>query len=507
MINFELIHNLISQGRLTHLSVACGLGLVLGIALVLFPPLWVLVAVAVLPFSFAIIKRPEIGLLGIMVLKSTIISEDSLPRIQLGFGRLLITDIILLVLFGMIVFRWLVEPGFKINRTPLDAPLLAFYGLAILSTLNAIFHSSLTINESLGEVRMINNYLAFFIVANLVREERQLRLVIRGLLILATLVAIAMIVQYLLGPSAPILPGRVETLDTEGQSFGDVARIIPPGESLIYVAYITLTVTLALNKFKPISWLMFLQWSMLGLAVALTFKRNLWVGVGLAFLLLLLLSWGKVRLRMLIGVLAITLLATIILLPILNEPGSKVAITVRGSFDRLVSLANPQTFEDPQSSLRWRDFEYSYALPQIASHPLTGLGLGSSYRPFVPGKDWAGHDRTRFIHNGYLHIMVKSGLLAFLCFFSFSLVSLWRGFKFWRQVYDRQFQAIVLGFTLAFLGILIGSFVSAMIVKSYWTPVIGIMLGINEVILKFWREKSRIDQAIMIRDSTTVGSS
>ncbi|HJZ06163.1 MAG TPA: O-antigen ligase family protein, partial [Patescibacteria group bacterium] len=166
-----------------------------------------------------------------------------------------------------------------------------------------------------------------------------------------------------------------------------------------------------------------------------------------------------------------------------------------------------QTFEDPQSSLRWRDFEYSYALPQIASHPLTGLGLGSSYRPFVPGKDWAGHDRTRFIHNGYLHIMVKSGLLAFLCFFSFSLVSLWRGFKFWRQVYDRQFQAIVLGFTLAFLGILIGSFVSAMIVKSYWTPVIGIMLGINEVILKFWREKSGIDQAIMIRDSTTVGSS
>ncbi|HJZ05147.1 MAG TPA: hypothetical protein VJ327_04780, partial [Patescibacteria group bacterium] len=100
MITSELIHNLISQERQTHLGVACGLGLVLGIALLLLPPLWVLVAVAVLPFSFAIIKRPEIGLLGIMVLKSTIISEDSLPRIQLGFGRLLITDIILLVLFG-----------------------------------------------------------------------------------------------------------------------------------------------------------------------------------------------------------------------------------------------------------------------------------------------------------------------------------------------------------------------------------------------------------------------
>jgi dipeptide/tripeptide permease len=41
----------------------------------------------------------------------------------------------------------------------------------------------------------------------------------------------------------------------------------------------------------------------------------------------------------------------------------------------------------------------------------------------------------------------------------------------------------LLGFTLAYLGILIGSIVSPMIMTSWWTPVIGFILGINEVIL------------------------
>jgi len=58
-----------------------------------------------------------------------------------------------------------------------------------------------------------------------------------------------------------------------------------------------------------------------------------------------------------------------------------------------------------------------------------------------------------------------------------------RGFKLWRRIPNPKLQAILLGFTLAYLGMLIGSIVNPIIMKGNWTPVIGFIIGINEVIL------------------------
>ena len=463
--------------------------LLIGILSGLFSPLWVLAGIAALAFFFVLIKKPEIGLLSYLILTSTIIDNSLLPRLPIGVGRLLITDIILLALLGLIIVRAFLEHDFKIVHTPLDLPLIGFLGIAFLSTFIAINQSRLTFNGSLGEIRVIMSYLTFFVVTNLVREERQLRVLLRGLFFLATVVALAMIAQYLLGNYVQILPGRVETLGTEGVSFMGVTRIIPPGESLVFVAFLAITVTLAIDKLKLKNVPQILICGLTGLGVMLTFKRNLWIAVFIALLLLAFLSWWRIRLKMVGGILVVLSIATIILLPILSQPESEMNKLVTGAFDRLASLTNPKTFEDPDSSLRWRDFEYQYALPQIISHPLLGLGLGTKYRPFVLGKDSQVSDLRGFIHNGHLGIMVKSGLLAYGSFLAFSLISLIHGFKFWRRIPNKQFQAILLGFSLSYLGILIGSIVSAMIVKPAWTPVIGIMLGINEVILKLVKNK------------------
>ena len=123
-------------------------------------------------------------------------------------------------------------------RTPLDRPLLIFYGVTLLSTFIAIFQSSVEVEEARRATRVLSYYLTFFIVTNLVRERRQLNFLLNGLFLLATIVAAAMVAQFLLGDSVQLLPGRVESLDTQGTMFEDVTRILPPGCSIVLVSFV-----------------------------------------------------------------------------------------------------------------------------------------------------------------------------------------------------------------------------------------------------------------------------
>jgi len=157
---------------------------------------------------------------------------------------------------------------------------------------------------------------------------------------------------------------------------------------------------------------------------------------------------------------------------------------MRASFDRLATLGSQRTLSE--DSLQWRYVENEYALRQIASHPLLGLGLGARYRPFDPRIDYRGMnwDARGFIHNGHLAILLASGLPGYLCLMWLSLAFLIRGFRYWRCISNSQMRGIVLGFTLAYLGVLISAVVGSPFTSWSWTPLIGIMMGVNEVALR-----------------------
>ena len=91
-------------------------------------------------------KRPDVALLGILIATSSIIFENRLPLIPIGIGSLHIPDFILLELLAVIIVRGLVASDFKIIRTSLDWPLLAFYVVALFSTFMAISQSSLALS-------------------------------------------------------------------------------------------------------------------------------------------------------------------------------------------------------------------------------------------------------------------------------------------------------------------------------------------------------------------------
>jgi O-antigen ligase len=472
---------------LFSIIVGCSFGLLLGIAFLWFSPLLVLGALTATVFIYATLKRPEVAPLGILIATSSIVFEDQLPMISVGIS-LHIPDLLLLGSLGLIAVRWLVEREFRIVRTQLDWPLLIFYGLTLLSTFIAVLQSSVEVQEALRATRVLTYYLTFFIVTNLVRERRQLNFLLKGLFLLATIVAAAMVVQFLLGDSIHLLPGRVETLNTQGTLFEDITRILPPGWSIVLVSFVAILCILVLEKFKPLGWLKFLQIGLLGVALLVTFLRSYWAVLIMVFVLLAFLFRGVDRQRLMGWSLVVISSAAIILLLVFGDPGSRATKLVGASMDRLSTLGNSGTFQGQDSSLNWRMIENGYALSTIAAHPWIGLGMGFTYRPWDSridqrGPGGSGFDFRKFIHNGHLWILLQSGLLGYLSLMWLSFAFLVRGFRYWRSVADDRLRGVVLGFTLVYLAVLIAAVVNSTFVQWRWTPVIGIIMGINEVIL------------------------
>ncbi len=383
----------------------------------------------------------------------------------------------------MILVNLLSNKREDFRHSPLTLPLLLFIGIALLSTAVGILTSYLTLNDVLGAVRTIINYLTFFIVLYLCREKYQLRRLFNGIILAATLVTVIMIIQFLAGPSLRLLAGRIEVLYTEGATNLGATRIIPPGYPLISIAFISLTVSFFLDDFRNIQFASVLQWVLIGIGVLITYKRHIWGVVALSTIIIFFIVPGQKKLKLFfISQILILLVALAAFLLVQFAPASKPAILVESSIARAGSLFQSSTYEE-NSSLRWRDFEYHYAIPQIIGHPLLGLGLGAIYRPFVPHRDNESYDGRRFIHNGHIAIMVKIGLPAYLLFLWVSIAFLSRGFKHWRMITDPILQKIYIGFTLSFLGLFLGSVIEPMIVEWDCTALLGIMMGMNEAIL------------------------
>ncbi len=465
-------------------ALAIGLGLVLGLLTAWISPLWTAVLLIGIAFVPIALKRPELFVLAYLVISASVLHQTKQESISLGFGTLYLTDVLLLMPLGLIFVRWLAEPHFHLTRTPLDAPLLIFLVTSVLSTVIAVVSGAVPFLATLGEIRVVASYLLFFAVTNLITEKRQVTLLVEGILLLATVAGLATILQSLLGPSFVVLAGRIEAFSTQQMIY----RVIPPGQSILVVAFLTLVAFLILEKPGVLNFNIwrYVQCGVTGVAVLITFFRASWVSLGLCLLILAYIVGHKARQRFTIWALTAIVIVGLAVLVFAGQPDSRGATFMATVADRLNSLADPATYTDPASSLRWRDFEYTYAVPKVLANladPFVGLGYGATYRPLLPPRDWAGFDGRGFIHNGFLWIMLKSGIVGFLGMLWFLVAALVRGLKHWKEVPEPNLRAAVVAFSLVFVIVLIVSNVEPYVTQGGWPPTIAVIAGIDEVLI------------------------
>jgi O-antigen ligase len=476
---------------------AFSLGVVLGIISIQFSPL---IALGILGVGFSIYvinRRPEIALLGILVATSSIVFEEKLPLISVGSISFHLSDIVLLGCLGLIAIRRLIVAEFKILHSPLDWPLLAFCGVTLLSTFIAISHSSVDVVDARRGIRVLAYYLTFFVVTNLVRQLRQLNFLLNGIFLLASVVAVAMVAQFLMGNSIRLLSGRVEGLETQGIQYENIARIAPPGLSIVLVSFVAILCILIIEKARQFRWLRNIQFALLGMALLITFLRSYYAALFIVLFLLAYLLKDYDKRRLIRGAVVGIFSAALIMLVVLSDPGSRATRLLGASLDRLGTLIWSKTYQGQDNSFNWRKIENRYAFSIIPSHPLFGLGMGARYRPrdFRIDKrrpSVSDYDFRKHIHNGHLWIILQSGLLGYISLMWLSLTFIIRGLKYWRKIADDRGRGVVLGFTLVYLALLAASWVNSTFVQWRWTPVIGLLMGINEVILRKARLGSRV---------------
>jgi len=278
--------------------------------------------------------------------------------------------------------------------------------------------------------------------------------------------------------------------------YGGLVRIFHPGFPLVYVGLLTLVSNLALcnNGERSLSrWLLIL---VMGGALFVTVTRNVLVSAAMGFVLLIAILPRFERSRLVRNVLGIACLSIVFgSLLVLSRTESKVVDYVVAFRERLEGMLSADILE-PGETLSYRWEEIQLARAQISRHPIFGIGLHNPYRPaFYPGEP---QSLQRYIHNTYLSLWLKTGLVGLVSFLWFSIVFLWRGFGKWRNTQDDFLRSVLLGLAVAYVGMMLSNLVAPSMVEPGSLASFGMILGLGESIVlqtkksEEWRERTML---------------
>ena len=505
-------YDILVQGLLASL-LGCLLGgsILLSIYIKQLPPYWILGVMGGVILMIIAARRPDLIILSLIFLTSSIINETNVPFLEYGL-KVFLYDGVFIVLIAALIIRMIVNPDYSFVRTPLDLPMILFWGFAMLATyltflrevrlplLPNLFQflqvTPVYVSEAIPEIRIVSYYLIFFIITNLFNDKKHVNTLVKGMFVLAFVSATAMLLQEYVGVSLPLVTADVRTLTTEGVEYAGITRIIGfTGEAIVLVAFITKTAIILIDTDKPATFGDVLLAAFFGLGVLITFLRTFWIASALTLFLLLYLATGKSRSRLLNWGLIIIIVLILVYIFIILLPDLQFSVVASSILDRFGSFTQAETYSAvPDSTLRARDAEYGFAIPQIFQRPIFGIGLGSAYRPAIPSvdpMDVATRDNVvGFIHNAHIWIILKGGIFCYLSFLVLGIIYVIRGLTHWRHITDLYHRSVLLGFSTLYIGLNVAAIVVPVFMVLYWVPLIAIMMGVSETIIKLNNENS-----------------
>ena len=423
----------------------------------------------------ATIKYPEFIILLIIGYTSRLLPVQFNYSLQVAGRGFFLTDFLFFSLMAAIFLRLLVSRDYRFVKTPLDIPLLIFAIAVIIGAATATSLHGINFSHTTPEARILLYYVIFFPVTNLIRSEGQLNRLIRGLFLIGILIALMMIGQAIFGPSINLID------QSSLRGGGEVIRFYHPGTLVVYLTLMVLLCSLAIRVDDHRRYWKFFLVIILGIALLLTLGRNLLISAAISLGVLAILLRKRRLSRLVVNGVFIAALASGIFAAI-QILGIKLNILQYSSqyISRFTHLFTTSLFS-PEETLAWRWNEVRYAWPKLMGSPILGIGLQTPYRPPF----YAGDPLLGFIHNAYLWLWLKTGLLGLMTFLWLSFRFLSRGFRNWRTIPESFLRTTILGLTLMFLSMLISNLVQPNLVSNLSTAVFGAILGISEVIYSF----------------------
>ncbi len=446
-------------------------------------PVLVLGGLATVLLSALILRRPDIGALIVIVLVAMVPRAVLFDRgLPLGGGSLKVTDLLLLLTLGSwLAGRALRPASFPLPSRSVTVLLLGVIGFALVGVVTAhVLGSSPKL--SLVELRPLLSYLLVF---PLVSGALSWRTFDHGLciaLVSAGVSACIAITMYVNGQ------GGVASFT------GGALRV----QSTIYlmplIALVWVPVVIAYARTARIR-AAALALAVLALGgVYFTFARGAWVALVLTSPMVLVLLPPHRRRRALRWLLTILAVAVCAVFAFNAASAHRVANPLTAGLKRFQSVG---AFRSDESS-RFRFAEWSEAGRQIERHPLTGIGLGNSITFTNPMysteyNTYGYTFSTYYIHNSYIWLALKLGLLGALVFVSLLARVCWLAYRGYREASDPRARMVLLASLGSLFAILVLSATGPHLTVDNATPVVAGLIAAVEIARRLTSAGERAD--------------
>ena len=425
-------------------------------------PYWLIIAAALVPIFFLLLAwRLEYGVLAVLALVSGIAHEAFLP----SFGFLRAGDLSFFAVAAITVASGRkLSHGFQKSELKLWIPFVVFVSLVPVSVVHAHFFHGVSPKDALGEGRHLMFLLLFPISLMVLDTPQRLRRFIAGLVLLGLLFSVGQILQGIFHVRVFGDSGRLVVAETLDVKSYDATVSNTGGLNIIILVIFMSAGWYVLKAIKTFRFLALAALCALG--ILLTFGRTTWGSVLLGMVVVVALLGIRKSGPMLAWSLVGGLLALLTLIAV--KPAMLDALVARAT-----SVGKEIEYG---SSAAWRYYEAAQVMPQIAAHPVLGLGLGAAYR--APALSDALPEQVRYIHDGYLYLASKMGVPALaLLLWCLGVVMLfsWRGA---RTEADAQFRGVHAAVCAAVIGVLLASITEPHLMRDSSLAFMGVAAGV-----------------------------
>ena len=445
--------------------------------------------------AFFIVKRPVVGILLVIVTTSTIISPSVLPVIRIFGADIEFTEILIILLTIVTFLKVGSAKAIKtLFSSPVTIPLFLFFALVVVS----IFYSfssyrNLETTEILARSRNLFYYLLFFPAVLTMGNEKDLRFLVKGLLVIAALVSLYFIYTAVFGITylhvlfqTGVMPGAgITSVDTGSLSNRMLfnARISGiPGTSLIVTMFFV-AVTLFIYHYSTGGAIWFGSLSALfAIPILLTFTRTTWATTLFIFpVLWLLIRKRRIRLTKLAFIMGGGFLAVFLAFSLHPKYSEIIGFTV----DRFRSFFEENV--ETQTAVM-RIVEMKAAMEEIEKNPMMGIGVAG----MITNKTIKYHGREFVLmdsssHNAFVALALKMGIPAVVIFLAVYLFSLHGAGRVFRRSPEPYIKALSLGLFLGLLRSFLNAFSQPYFIEIHMIPCLAISFAIVEVL----RQRSR----------------
>lgn len=348
--------------------------------------------------------------------------------------------------------------------------LAAFLGLVTLSAALAVWGGETSLSDAFNWARPFGLLTFFYVVVRLFPSARDRRLLLTAVAVLAA-VAGLVAVAIALGADLGSTLGGDAVSSQEG--LGSLERVRLAGLSAGYAIFWFAVVQIAAQQgHRRLLWLLLLAGIAAGIAVS--FNRNMWLGLVFGAMLMAVLGGTMVRNRLAVG--AVVAVAGVTVLMVFGSSATNEAV-VQPIVKRGSTLLSPSK-TSKESSLQDRAEETEAAWATAEDNLVLGVGAGVPFgvylrQPIGSGSLFYGIATTPqlFIHNQYLYLVLIAGVPGLIAFLVFLGVPVLRAVR--RTPRDPAIAACGVGLLL----IMISSVVAIYLTTDDWTPLLALLAG------------------------------